>query len=100
MFLAGFSGDSDSKESARHAGDPGSILGSGASPGEGNGYLLQYSCLENCTDRGARRAAVHGSQRVGPELCVDPVPSFSEFHEGRCRIFICPSPAVFALVIR
>ena len=35
------------KEFACNAGDPGSILGSGRSPGEGNGNPLQYSCLEN-----------------------------------------------------
>ena len=34
-------------ESACNAGDPDLIPGSGRSPGEGNGYLLQYSCLEN-----------------------------------------------------
>ena len=34
--------------------------GSGISPGEGNGYPLQYSCLENPMDRGAWWAAVHG----------------------------------------
>jgi len=33
--------------------DPGLIPGSGRFPGEGNGYLLQYSCLENSIDRGA-----------------------------------------------
>ena len=33
--------------------DPGSIPGSGTSPGEGNGNPLQYSCLENPMDRGA-----------------------------------------------
>ena len=33
----------------------GSIPGSGRSPGEGNGNLLQYSCLENSMDRGACR---------------------------------------------
>ena len=38
---------SDSKESACHAGDPGLIPGSGRSPGDGNAYPLQYSCLEN-----------------------------------------------------
>ena len=32
--------------------DPGSISGSGRSPGEENGYPLQYSCLENSMDRG------------------------------------------------
>ena len=44
---------SDGKASAYSAGDPGSIPGSGRSPGEGNGNPLQYSCLENPMDRGA-----------------------------------------------
>ena len=35
----------EGKESVYNAGDPGSISGSGRSPGEGNGYPLQYSCL-------------------------------------------------------
>ena len=48
------------KESACNAGDPGPIPGSGRSPGEGNGYPLQYSCLENPMDRGAWRATVLG----------------------------------------
>ena len=48
-----FPGDSDGKESACNAGDLGSIPGSRASPREGNGSLLQYSCLENPMDRGA-----------------------------------------------
>ena len=43
----GFPGGSDLKTSACSAGDPGSILGSGQSPGEGNGHPLQHSCLEN-----------------------------------------------------
>ena len=55
----GFPGGSDDKESACNAGDLGSIPGSGRSPGEGNGYWLQYSCLENCMDRGACQATVH-----------------------------------------
>ena len=37
---------------------PGSIPGLGRSPGEGKGYPLQYSCLENTTDRGAWQATV------------------------------------------
>ena len=45
----GFIGSSTDKESASNAGDPGSIPGSGRSPGEGNGNLLQYSCLKNPT---------------------------------------------------
>ena len=44
---------SDSKESACNAGDPSVIIRSGRYPGEGNGNLLQYSCLENPIDRGA-----------------------------------------------
>ena len=40
--------------------ETGSIPGSGRSPGDGNGNPLQYSCLENPTDRGASRATVHG----------------------------------------
>ena len=46
----GFPGGSDGKESACNAGDPGSIPGSGRSPGEGNGNPLQYSCLGNPMD--------------------------------------------------
>ena len=45
-----FPGGSDSKDPAWNAGDPGLIPGSGRSPGEGNGYPLQYSCLENPRD--------------------------------------------------
>ena len=43
-------GGSDGKASAHNAGDLGSIPGSGRSPGEGNGNLLQYSCLDNSMD--------------------------------------------------
>ena len=43
--------------------DTGSIPESGRSPGEGNGYPLQYSCLENPMDRGAWRAIVHGATK-------------------------------------
>ena len=42
------------------AGDAGSISRSGSSPGEGNGNLLQYSCLKNLMDREAWWATVHG----------------------------------------
>ena len=55
----GFPGGSDGKESACNAGDLGLTPGSGRSPGEGNDYLLQYSCLENFMDRGAWWAIVH-----------------------------------------
>jgi len=45
-------GSSEDKVSACNAGDLGSIPGSGRSPGEGNGYPLQYSCLETPMDGG------------------------------------------------
>ena len=54
-----FPGGSDGKESACNTGDLGSIPELGRSPGEGDGCPLQYSCLENPTDRGAWRATVH-----------------------------------------
>ena len=52
----------DGKESTCNAGDLGLIPGLGRSPGGGNGYTLQYFCLENSMDRGAWYAM--GSQRV------------------------------------
>ena len=65
-LVRGFPGGSDGKESACSAADPGSILGSGRSPGKGNSYPLQYSCLENSMDReepGGPQSM--GSRRVG-----------------------------------
>ena len=50
------------KNTPAHAGDvrdAGSIPGSGKSPGGGHGNPLQYSCLENPTDRGAWQATIH-----------------------------------------
>ena len=57
-------GGSDGEESDCSAGDLGSILGLGRSPGEGNGCLLQYYCLENSMDRGAWWAIVHGDAEL------------------------------------
>ena len=54
------SGGLDGKESACNVGDSGSIHGLGRSPGEGNGYPFQHSCLENSMDRSAWQATVHG----------------------------------------
>ena len=45
-------------------GDLGSIPGLGRSLGEWNGYLLQYSGLENSMDRGAWQAVVHGVTKI------------------------------------
>ena len=55
---------SDGKESACNARDPGSIPRSGKCSGEGNGYPLQYSRLENSVNRVAEPAKFMGSQRV------------------------------------
>ena len=67
-----FHGGSEGKASAYSARDPGSIPGSGRSPGEGNGNPLQYFCLENPMDLGA-----WGSQRVG--------------HDGATSVCVCVS---------
>ena len=63
-----FPGDLDNEDSACNAGDPGSIPGWERSPGEGNGYPLQCSCLENPTDRGAWQATVHGVAKSWTQL--------------------------------
>ena len=60
MVMMSLPGDSVGKESACNGGDPGLIPGSGRSPGEGNGYPLQYSGLGDAMDRGAWWAAAHG----------------------------------------
>ena len=62
-----YNGSSTGKESACNAGDPGSIPGLGRSPGEGNGYPLQYSGLENSMD-----CIVHGVTNSQTQL--------SDFH--------------------
>ena len=67
----GFPDGLNNKESACNAGDLGSNPGSGRSPGKENGYPLQYSCLENSTNRGAWRAIVRGSQRVGHDWVIN-----------------------------
>ena len=56
----GFPGGSAVKETACNAGNLGLIPGSGRYPREGNGNLLQYSCMGNPMDRRAWRAIVHG----------------------------------------
>ena len=65
MYMYGFPGGSVSKESACNASDPGSIPGSGRSPGEGNGNPVQYSCLENSTDRALMGYSPWGLKELG-----------------------------------
>ena len=63
-MFQGFPGGSVVKNLPNHAGNPGLIPGSRKSSREGNGNLLQKSCLGNPMDRGAWRVIVHGVTRV------------------------------------
>ena len=60
------------------------IPGLGRSPGEGNGYPLQYSCLENSKDRGAWQATVHGVTKSWTQL--------RDFHTHTCILPQVPLP--------
>ena len=68
IYLHSFPGGSDSKASACNAGDLGSIPGLGRFPGEGNGNLLQYSCLENPIDGGAWYTTPHWVEKCWTRL--------------------------------
>ena len=76
-MLVGLPWSLSSKESAcsvEDTGDVGLAAALGRSPGEGHGFLLQYSCLEKPMDRGAWWATVHGVARVGHDLVTKPPP--------------------------
>ena len=64
-------GGSDGKETACDARDLGLIPGLGKFPEEGNGNLLQHSCLKNSMDRGTWWATVHGIQIVGHDRATN-----------------------------
>ena len=68
LIFTGFPGGSVVKNLPANAGDAGSILGSGRSPGEGNDSPFQYSYLGNFMDRGAWQATVHGVTRSQTQL--------------------------------
>ena len=68
MYKMGLPWWLSSKESACNSGDSGSIPESGRSPGEGNGYPLQYSYLENYMGRGAWQAMVYGVTKSQTQL--------------------------------
>ena len=74
FLIPGFPGGSVVKNPPPSAGDVGSILGLGRSPGEGNGNPFQYSCLGNPKDRGAWQATVQGvtksQTRLSTQACV------------------------------
>ena len=61
-------------KTACSSGDEGLLSGWGRSPGEGNGNLLQYSCLGNPTDRDNWWVALHGVARIGHNLATKPPP--------------------------
>ena len=79
--MLGFSGGSNSKESACGAGDLGSVPGLGRSWGKRNGNLLKYSCQKNSVNRGAWRATVH---RDSPQTCKE-----SEMTEQLSNFHLC-----------
>ena len=89
VFL-GFPGDWDSKESACNAGDLGSIPGLGRSPGEGNGKLLQYSCLENSMVGGVLGGynPWDHKQSDTTEWLIHTVKGFSVVNEAEVDIFL------------
>ena len=64
----GFPGGSASTESVCNVGDLALMPVSGRSPGEENGNLLQYACLDNSMDRGAWRDIVHGLAKSWTQL--------------------------------
>ena len=80
----GLPGGSEVKNPPTSAGDTSSIPGLGRSPGEGNGYPLQYPCLENPVDRGAWWAAVHGVTKSRTRL------SDRHFHSHSPAKLECP----------
>ena len=86
----GFPGGSDGKETACNAEDLGLITGLGRSPGEENGYSLQYSSLENSTDRGDWRAIVHGIAKTQTLL--------SDFHFFIIKITITSVPSSTCMI--
>ena len=93
----GFPGGSDDKASACNAGDPGSIPQLGRSPGGGNGYPLQYSCLKNSSEQGAWWATVRGvtksqTKENMPGGLHQPL-SFSELHNNTNNFLVTLNPS-------
>ena len=76
----GFPGGSDGKVSVYNVGEPGSIPGSGRSPGEGNGTPLQYSCLENPMEGGTWWVTVHGVAKNRTRLSNFTFTRKTDFH--------------------
>ena len=81
MVLRSFPGSSEGKASTCKAGDLDSIPGLGRSPGEGNGNLLRYSCLEYPKDREAPGYSPWGSH----ELDMTSLSRWSDSKESTCN---------------
>ena len=80
ITIVGFPGGSVVRHlpaNAEDTGDADLIPGSRRSPGEGNGNLLQYSCLGNLTDRGTWQATVHGATESQTQLSNENFYTFS-----------------------
>ena len=90
LVFLGFPGGSDCKGSACNEGDLGLIPGMGRSPGEGNGYALQYSGLENSVDKGAWQSILHRVQSIGHNWATFTF-KFNEFQLKR----VSPSNSIF-----
>ena len=109
LLVSGFLGGSVVKN-ACNAGDPRSIPESGRTPEEGNGYPLQYSCLEKPMDRGAWWAKSMGPQRVRHNwatfLPPPPMPYWSliplpEFESWPCHLLaVCLWPSFLISVLQ
>ena len=84
-----------SKKSACNPGDLGLIPELGKSPGEGNSYPLQYSCLENSMERGALWAPVHGVARIAEELATKLPPSFFFFSKLQVPLLLPDPTCIF-----
>ena len=82
----GFPGGSVGKMSAYHAGDLGSIPGSGRSFGEGNGNPLQYSLPGKSMDVGAWWATVHGVAKSRTRLCNFTFTFISQSESSKLRL--------------
>ena len=80
--ILSFPGGLEGKEFTCNAGDVGSIPGSERSPGEGNGYPFQYSCLENSRDREACLFKILNIKETSPTLYMSFAPSSSLFISG------------------
>ena len=93
----GFPGGAVVKNLPTHARDVGSIPGSGRSPGEGNGYLLQYSCLENSRERGAWQGGEGGESHSGSCNKLDT----TELLSTHTRTWAAPrSPSTFQIALK